>query len=107
MRPTAHQIPGLVLVDHRFALPLDHTDPSKGRITVFAREVRAPGRDKIPWLVFFQGGPGFASPRPTGSSGWIKRAVREFRVLLLDQRGTGLSSRIDAGALAALGSARK
>jgi pimeloyl-ACP methyl ester carboxylesterase len=107
MRPTAHQIPGLVLVDHRFALPLDHTDPSKGRITVFAREVRAPGRDKekIPWLVFFQGGPGFASPRPTGSSGWIKRAVREFRVLLLDQRGTGLSSRIDAGALAALGSA--
>jgi len=107
MRPATHHIPGLVLVDHRFALPLDHTDPSKGRITVFAREVRAPGREneKLPWLVFFQGGPGFPSPRPVGNSGWIKRAVKEFRVLLLDQRGTGLSSRIDASSLAGLGSA--
>lgn len=106
MKLTTHRIPGLVLTDHRFALPLDHSDPSKGTLTVFAREVRSPARerDDLPWLVFLQGGPGFPSPRPTTCSGWIKRAVREFRVLLLDQRGTGLSSRIDATSLLALGS---
>ncbi len=40
------------------------------------------------------GGPGFESPRPTESSGWIKAAVANFRLILLDQRGTGRSSGI-------------
>ena len=34
------------------------------------------------------------APRPTLSGSWIKRACRSFRVLLLDQRGTGHSSPI-------------
>src|SRR5690242_13162360 len=89
---TETRIPGLVLIDHEFDLPLDHARPDGPRLTVYAREAAAPdGRDR-PWLLYLQGGPGSAAPRPVDSSGWLARAVREFRVLLLDQRGTGRSS---------------
>ena len=47
---------------------------------------------ELPWLVFFQGGPGFGASRPDTNSGWLKRALQEFRVLLLDGRGTGRST---------------
>jgi pimeloyl-ACP methyl ester carboxylesterase len=94
MAPTYHA-PGLVLTEHEFDVPLDHGVPDGERITVFAREVADPdGRDR-PFLVFFQGGPGFEASRATrhpSSPGWLDRALREFRVLLLDQRGTGRSS---------------
>ena len=68
--------------------------PDGEKITVFAREAVAPGKEDtdLPWLVFFQGGPGFPSPRPDGRTGWLKRALQEYRVLLLDDRGTGLST---------------
>ncbi|HET6546840.1 MAG TPA: alpha/beta fold hydrolase, partial [Solirubrobacter sp.] len=90
-----YTLPGLVLCDHELEVPLDHADPGGDRITVFAREVAEPdGRDK-PFLVYLQGGPGFEAPRPTGSPrgpGWLDRALRDFRVLMLDQRGTGRST---------------
>ena len=94
MRLLTHHIPGLVLTDHLFAVPLDHARPNGDQIEVFAREVVAAKGDArhLPWLVFFQGGPGFASPRPLNNSGWLKRAVQDYRVLLLDQRGTGRST---------------
>jgi pimeloyl-ACP methyl ester carboxylesterase len=89
------QIPGLVLTDHVLTVPLDHAVDDGETIEVFAREVAAPdGRDR-PFLVFLQGGPGQESPRPTGrpsSPAWLERALRDFRVLLLDQRGTGRST---------------
>ena len=89
------RLPGLVVSDHEFSVPLDHGDPGGERITVFAREVAGPeGLDK-PFLVFLQGGPGFEAPRPTGipaSPGWLGRALADFRVLMLDQRGTGRSA---------------
>jgi pimeloyl-ACP methyl ester carboxylesterase len=85
-------------------VPLDHADPDGERITVFAREVADPdGRDR-PFLVYLQGGPGFEAPRPTrhpSSPGWLDRALKDFRVLMLDQRGTGRSSPV--GALPGLG----
>ncbi|SDR78176.1 alpha/beta hydrolase fold [Nocardioides scoriae] len=86
---------GLALVDHRLTVPLDHDDPGGEQLEVFAREVTAPGGEDRPWLVFLQGGPGHEAPRPTGhplAPAWIGRALRDFRVLLLDQRGTGLST---------------
>jgi pimeloyl-ACP methyl ester carboxylesterase len=90
-----YTLPGLVLTDHEVSVPLDHTRPGGERITVFAREVAEPeGRDK-PFLVFLQGGPGFEADRPTGSPrgpAWLNRALRDFRVLMLDQRGTGRST---------------
>ncbi|UCH26384.1 MAG: alpha/beta fold hydrolase [Trueperaceae bacterium] len=97
-------IPGLQLTRHAFELPLDHAHPDGARLHVFAREVVAveKANDDLPWLLYLQGGPGGASPRPTERSGWLGRAVEEFRVLLLDQRGTGASSPATAQTLAHL-----
>ncbi|HOG46089.1 MAG TPA: alpha/beta fold hydrolase [Anaerolineae bacterium] len=104
MRLASHRLPGLVLTEHEFTVPLDHARPDGREITVFAREVVAPGKvdADLPWLVYFQGGPGFGAPRPEGSSGWLRRALQEFRVLLLDERGTGRSSPVTHQTLARL-----
>ena len=40
------------------------------------------------------GGPGHEASRPIEASGWLKVATATHRVFLLDQRGTGRSSRI-------------
>ena len=81
-------------VDPRFELPVNHPSPDGRTISVFARELRAHGREaeSLPWLVYLQGGPGFPAPRPTALTGWMKRAAKQFRILLLDQRGTGQST---------------
>ncbi|MFI9111907.1 alpha/beta fold hydrolase [Streptomyces venezuelae] len=94
---TTYRQPGLVLTDHRFPVPLDHDRPDGERIEVFGREVVASDkagsdRDRLPWLVYLEGGPGFGARRFIGPQAWLGRAVREFRVLLLDQRGTGRST---------------
>ncbi|HST84447.1 MAG TPA: alpha/beta fold hydrolase [Kineosporiaceae bacterium] len=89
--------PGLVLTEHEFDIPLDHARPDGETITVFAREVADPDGLERPFLVFFQGGPGSEAPRPTrhpSSSGWLDRALKDYRVLMLDQRGTGRSTPI-------------
>ena len=90
-------IPGITVKNHKFRVPLDHHKPAGETIQVFAREVVAVSKSKqdLPWLVFFQGGPGFEGNAPTGKSGWLKPALKEFRVLILDQRGTGQSQPFD------------
>ncbi|RLT45506.1 MAG: alpha/beta fold hydrolase [Chloroflexi bacterium] len=104
-----YRVPGLVLTDHWFDLPLDHAQPAGPTISVYGREVVAPQKqnDALPWLLFLQGGPGFGAPRPLSASGWLKRAMQEFRIFLLDQRGTGRSTPVNRQTLAALGSARQ
>lgn len=89
---------------HIFEVPLDYSQPDAQTISVFAREVVDLGRqnEELPWLVYFQGGPGFPSPRPDSRSGWLKRALQQYRVLLLDQRGTGNSTVISHQTLAHL-----
>src|SRR6185312_17211242 len=94
---TRRRIPGLTLVEREFTVPLDHDHPAGETLTVFAREVvgNAPGAHDFPFLVFFQGGPGHEAPRPLAepaSHAWLARALSEYRVLLLDQRGTGRST---------------
>jgi hypothetical protein len=63
-----HRLPGLVLTDREFEVPLDHARPDGARITLFTRELVAPHRerDDLPWLLYFQGGPGNEAPRPHG-----------------------------------------
>ncbi|MFI9330855.1 alpha/beta fold hydrolase [Kitasatospora sp. NPDC052868] len=91
---TASRLPGIVTTDHVFELPLDHTAPQGEQIEVYAREVVSATRakDDLPWLLFLQGGPGGKAARPLGRDGWLERALDDYRVLLLDQRGTGRST---------------
>src|SRR5437879_6888603 len=110
MRKSTHRLPGLLLSNHEFILPLDHKKSNAEKITVFAREVVSVEHENkadLPWLVFFQGGPGFPSPRPDSKTGWLKRALKEYRVLLLDQRVTGLSTSVTFQTLAKIGSPQK
>jgi pimeloyl-ACP methyl ester carboxylesterase len=58
----------------------------------------------LPWLLFLQGGPGFGGPRLSGRASWLDTALDRYRVLLLDQRGTGLSTPVTRHRLAARGS---
>jgi pimeloyl-ACP methyl ester carboxylesterase len=107
MPAVIHSIPGLTLTDHTFSVPLDHQRPDGEQLSIYAREVNAPGDSRnLPWLVFLQGGPGGKSPRPLNVTGWIGRAVKEYRVLLLDQRGTGRSAPVTAQTLAWRGDAQ-
>ncbi|MEV5986670.1 alpha/beta fold hydrolase [Streptomyces sp. NPDC052051] len=86
--------PGVVLTDRRFTVPLDHDDPTGETIELYAREVVAGDKadDDLPWLLYLQGGPGFGAHRFVGKQAWLGRALQEYRVLLLDQRGTGAST---------------
>lgn len=108
-RHEQYTLPGMVVTNRWFTVPLDHADPGGESISVFARELVATARrnDDLPYLVFFQGGPGGASPRPDARSGWIDRALTDYRVLLLDQRGTGLSSPVSYQTVTARGDARQ
>ncbi|MEV3859394.1 alpha/beta fold hydrolase [Streptomyces sp. NPDC050095] len=85
---------GVVLTDRRFVVPLDHDAPDGERIELYAREAVATGRenDELPWLLYLQGGPGFGANRFSGKQAWLGRALQDYRVLLLDQRGTGAST---------------
>jgi pimeloyl-ACP methyl ester carboxylesterase len=99
---TSFRQPGTVLTDHVFAVPLDHGRPDGEQIEVYAREVVATDKAdaELPWLLFLQGGPGFGAQRPTGRESWLDRALSDYRVLLLDQRGTGRSSPVNRQTLA-------
>jgi pimeloyl-ACP methyl ester carboxylesterase len=90
----SYRQPGVVLTDRHFTVPLDHADPAGETIELFAREVVASDKahQDLPWLVYLQGGPGFGANRFVGRQAWLGRALKEFRVLLLDQRGTGHST---------------
>ncbi len=62
--------------------------------TIFARVLGDPA---APALLYLQGGPGFPAPRERFA--WVTTALtRGYQVVLLDQRGTGRSTRIDAHA---------
>ncbi len=103
-------LPGLITRDHIFTAPLDHLNPGDGRtISVFAREVvlRKRDKDKLPWMVYFTGGPGFGAVRPVESSGWLKRLLQDYRVLLLDERGTGRSTPVGLHTLAVIPDPKK
>ena len=97
--PVTLTTPGLRLVEHELSVPLDHQRPDGEQITIFAREVAdLDGLDR-PLLLYLQGGPGHEAARPTrhpSSPGWLDRALRDYRVVLLDQRGTGRSTAVGA-----------
>ena len=82
----------MFIFEHTFDVPLDYNHPESGQISIFVREIRADPSKRRPYLLYLQGGPGFESPRPITKSGWIKKALNRYDILLLDQRGTGRST---------------
>ncbi|MFS0703655.1 alpha/beta fold hydrolase [Cellulomonas sp. 179-A 9B4 NHS] len=95
---------GFGVREHRVEVPVDRADPHRfGTLEVFAREVVDPAKDAddLPLVLFLQGGPGGQSPRPMPGGGWWSTLLRTHRVVLLDQRGTGRSGRVDGVDVAA------
>lgn len=94
---TTYRLAGATTTEREHRVPLDHARPDGPSITVFTREVAALDGGDRPYLLFLQGGPGFEATRPTSPpSGWMARALRDYRVLLIDQRGTGRSTPLGA-----------
>jgi pimeloyl-ACP methyl ester carboxylesterase len=58
-----------------------------------------PQKAQLPWLVYLQGGPGFECRSPQNVS-WVPTILdKGYQVLMLDQRGTGLSTAISQSSL--------
>ena len=104
LKTHSYRIPGLMVRDHVLDCPLRPS--GLDTILIFAREIIDIERvnDDLPMLVYSAGGPGFESPRPETNSGWIREATKRYRVLLFDQRGTGLSAPVCVETLQARGS---
>ncbi|MER7447058.1 alpha/beta fold hydrolase [Microbacterium sp. NPDC097977] len=96
MTTTIHRLLDLAVEEHTLTVPLVWDDPADTRtIEIFARVVTRDGGDSLPFLVYLQGGPGHEAPRPFHSSTappWLDEALAHYRVVMLDQRGTGLST---------------
>ena len=115
----------------RFTLPLDYSAPSGETVPVVVKIVntyrRGPmgfRKDRSPsfslkddichnasnFVVYLQGGPGFPSAFPTGPTDppFLKPLLdRNYTVVLLDQRGTGLSGPIDTELLLSKGTTQQ
>ena len=106
----SHIMHGARTVEHWFTVPLVHGDADGGSIEIFAREYTSlehtpEAVESLPWLLFLQGGPGGRGNRVTSLGGWMKEAARHFRILMLDQRGTGLSTPLSRQSLPLQGDA--
>ncbi|XCB29179.1 alpha/beta fold hydrolase [Arcanobacterium hippocoleae] len=114
------QFSGYTAIEHRFQAPLDFNGQYlrafglsaderaqlPGEITVFAREYIADGGEHLPRLVYFQGGPGSAGTRPAPMGGWMKQILAHYRIVMLDERGTGLSHAMDSLRIAGVSSTK-
>lgn len=82
---------GFHVREHTIEVPWDRRDASLGSLQLYARELFID--EHAPPLAYFQGGPGNSGPRMM--MGWIPEALHHYRVFLIDERGTGRSTRID------------
>lgn len=75
--------------DISISVPLDYSQPEGQQINLYAREITR--NPQAPVCVFLQGGPGFEAPKDPDSIPWLDFMLDHFRVVLMDQRGTGRS----------------
>ncbi|KAK3953116.1 Alpha/Beta hydrolase protein [Pseudoneurospora amorphoporcata] len=114
---TAHIVPGqLRVTELTFEVPLNHSNPSVGSLKLFGRQVTkhdtpiVPRADseqeefyRKPYLVYLEGGPGFGNKEPQDHQLTKTALDKGYTLLLLDYRGTGLSTPINQPHLATLG----
>ncbi|KAK3341541.1 Alpha/Beta hydrolase protein [Lasiosphaeria hispida] len=114
----AHLVPGqLHVTELFFEVPRNYSQPSAGTFKLFGRTVRKhetpiiphspkelESMDKLPYLVFLEGGPGFGNREPQESPLTRYALNRGYQLLFLDYRGTGLSTPINTDALRTLDS---
>lgn len=102
-----YMLPGIRVREQRTTVPLDWDAADGESIQLFVRELVDPEHDDAdrPLLTYLQGGPGGANPRPLRREGWIDEALRDYRIVLVDQRGTGLSTPVDAAFVSSRGEA--
>jgi len=118
MDKATYRLEGHTLNEYWIEVPLDYfgaaqdlSDDATGRsgeglpdtINVFAREYVRDGHEADPRLVFFQGGPGSPAPRMAPINSWLSTALDHFRVVLIDERGTGNSHPLETDAITAVG----
>jgi pimeloyl-ACP methyl ester carboxylesterase len=97
-------------------VPKNHAKPQDGTLKLFGRCVRKNARpivplstsepeklEKLPYLVYLEGGPGFGNREPQNVSLTHVALERGYQVLYLDYRGTGLSSPVTADSVIAQG----
>ena len=111
----SHLIPGRVKVtEWFFEVPKNHSNPGDGTIRLFARsgeKISKPAdssKDKkqLPYLLYLQGGPGFGCG-PSFDGMYSTMLDKGYKVLLLDQRGTGMSHTLTADLLRGVGDSRR
>ena len=112
-RTSSYRQHDLTIREHTLDVPWDwFNDSGSDELTIYAREIVPSGGEDFPALVYLQGGPGHHCSRPIGArdlggrfsvGGWIAEALKQYRVILIDQRGTGRSTPVDQYSLANLG----
>lgn len=98
MTVVVRHLQDLSVEEHTITVPLNWADPADTRtLELFASVISRDGGEDLPFLVFLQGGPGHEAPRALhapASPSWLDAALSEYRVVMLDQRGTGRSTPI-------------
>ena len=102
-------MPGkLKVTEFFFEVPLDHSRPESHKLRLFGRSAEKfenpvePAKDEpkqAPWFAYLQGGPGMGCRSPENSAWCSLVTDKGYRVFLMDQRGTGMSSTITADTL--------
>ena len=108
----AHIVPGpLRVTELTFKVPLDYDSPDGETITLFGRSVTeyvkpiipaeegAEEEDPLPWMVYFEGGPGFGNREPQDHPLTSTALEKGYQVLYLDHRGTGWSTPVSTNML--------
>ena len=58
--PEMYVVPGVMVIERFFTVPLDYYDSSRGSIQIFARQCTSMARqkqmDQLPFIVYLQGG---------------------------------------------------
>lgn len=97
-------------------MPLNHSNLSAGSLKLFGRQVtkhetpivprtnsEQDEYNRKPYLVYLEGGPGFGNKEPQDHNLTKTALDKGYTLLLLDYRGTGLSTPINQPHLATLG----